>query len=462
MRCILWWLRRDLRLADNLTLHHALHDAAAVVPVFVFDPILIRSERLAAARRQFLLDSLADLDAQLRARGSRLILRAGEPARELAALAREVHADAVYFHFDITPYARHRDARAIRALGAAGIAVRSFHDCYLATPGEVLKKDGSPYTVFSPYRRAFERVVPIPPTCATSARIQIPAAIPSLDLDKWIKARSERYAAGGEKEAMRLLRSFVRRRSGLDKYGANRNDMALDATSHLSPHLHFGTISARELVRTARAMAAKSGQVNIGLWIGELIWREFYAQVLWHFPHAARGAFRRAYADLDWENDDTKFAAWCEGRTGYPVVDAAMRQLNETGWMHNRARMIVASFLTKHLLIDWRWGERYFMQQLIDGDVASNNGGWQWAAGTGTDAQPYFRIFNPVEQGKRHDPRGTYVRRWIPELSDMPVQYIHAPWTAPAGQAAGAKYPPPIVDHASRRAQALALYRRNR
>jgi deoxyribodipyrimidine photo-lyase len=462
MQRILWWLRRDLRLSDNLTLDHAARDAAVVVPVFVFDPVLIRSKKLAPARRQFLLDSLADLDVQLQARGGRLILRAGEPAHELAALAREVQADAVYFHADVTPYARQRDARVMQTLGANGIVARTFHDSYLAAPEEVLKKDGRPYTVFSPYRRAFERTVSIPPARAKPARIQTPAAIPSFDLGKWTTARNERYAQGGAGEAERLLRSFVRRRNGLDKYGEHRNDPALNATSHLSPHLHFGTISVRELVRTARAMEARSGQVNIAMWIGELIWREFYAQVLWHFPHAATGAFRREYADLDWENNDRKFAAWCEGRTGYPIVDAGMRQLNETGSMHNRARMIVASFLTKHLLIDWRWGERYFMQRLADGDVASNNGGWQWAAGTGTDAQPYFRIFNPIEQGKRHDPLGAYVRRWIPELAEVPVQHIHSPWPARAGLAAGADYPPPIVDHASCRAQALAFYRRDR
>jgi deoxyribodipyrimidine photo-lyase len=280
----------------------------------------------------------------------------------------------------------------------------------------------------------------------------------------------------GEAEGLKLAEEFVHR-GGLRRYGLQRNELAGTTTSRLSPHLHFGTVSVRQLVRMARASEAASAKRprqnpipardanGVSAWIGELIWREFYAQVLWHFPNAARGSFRRQYEDIAWENDEEKFAAWCAGRTGYSLVDAAMRELQATGWMHNRARMIVVSFLTKDLLIDWRWGERYFMQHLIDGDVASNNGGWQWVAGTGTDAQPFFRIFNPVEQGKRYDAAGEYVRRWVPELAQVPTRYIHAPWTMPeevaraAGIKVGGEYPAPIVDHAEQRARALALFR---
>jgi deoxyribodipyrimidine photo-lyase len=461
-RRIIWWLRRDLRLADNRSLCQALVDGASVIPVFILDPALLHGGTLAPARRQFLFDSLADLDEQLHARGSRLILRQGDPARELVRLVGETLAEAVYFHADITPYARQRDMRATHALAAIGMRLASFPDAYLAAPDQVRKDNGQPYIVYTPYRRRFDQVVEIPPRDSTRGRLDTPEEIPSLQLADWVPARNGRFARGGEGEAQRLLRAFLRRPNGLSRYAEARNDMALDSTSHLSPHLHFGTISVRELARSARAMQGKSGAHNVNLWIGELVWREFFGQVLWHFPHAARGSFRPAYVDLQWENDEAKFAAWCDGCTGYPIVDAAMRQLNETGWMHNRARMIVASFLTKDLLIDWRWGEHYFMQHLVDGDTASNNGGWQWAAGTGTDAQPFFRIFNPVEQGRRFDPQGAYVRHWIPELARVPARYVHAPWTMPRGITPPIDYPDPVVDHAAQRRRALMLYRRGR
>lgn len=444
-----------------MTLHYALHDAVSVIPVFVLDPGLLNSNKLAPARKQFLFDSLANLDAQLRQRGGRLILRRGDPVRELVALAKQVQADAVYFHRDYTPYARRRDKRVIAALDALGIRVEQFDDNYLAAPEQVLKDDDTPYTVFTPYRKRFEQTVIIPNRFAARGELNTPRSISSLDIPT-IK-RNEQFARGGETEGVKLARAFMRRADGLQAYREMRDLMARDATSHLSPHLHFGTVSVRELVRAAReANAEKQGKT----WIDELVWREFYASVLWHFPYAARGAFKREYDSIRWENDAEKFAAWCEGRTGYPIVDAGMRQLNATGWMHNRARMIVASFLTKDLLIDWRWGEKYFLQHLIDGDMASNNGGWQWAAGTGTDAQPFFRIFNPILQGARFDADGEYVKRWIPELARVPSQYIHTPWTMPvdvarrAGVEIGKHYPKPIVDHTLQRERALAMYGR--
>jgi len=460
MRRVIWWVRRDLRLTDNITLHYALREAASVIPVFVLDPCLLNSDKLAPARKQFLFDSLADLDARLRDRGGRLIVRRGDPARELARLARETQSDAVYFHRDYTPYARARDARVVNALGALGVRVEAFDDNYLAAPEQVLKDDGTPYTVFTRFRLRFEERVIVPNRYATRGDLNTPRDIASLDLPR--VEREHRFARGGETEGLKLARAFLRRADGLRAYRDTRDFPARDATSHLSPHLHFGTVSVRELVRAAReADAGADGKT----WLDELVWREFYAYVLWHFPYAARGAFRRAYATIAWENDAEKFAAWCAGRTGYPIVDAAMRQLNATDWMHNRARMIVASFLTKDLLIDWRWGEKYFLQHLIDGDIASNNGGWQWAAGTGTDAQPFFRIFNPVLQGARFDPDGAYVKRWVPELARVPAKYIHTPWRMPADVARRARveigrdYPAPIVEHAVQRERAVALYR---
>ncbi len=326
MRRVIWWLRRDLRLTDNMTLHHALRDAASVIPVFILDPGLLNSDKLAPARRQFLFDSLVDLDARLRERGGRLILRRGDPARELSKLAKETQADAVYFHRDYTPYARRRDEQVVRCARTHSACASSiFDDNYLAAPEQVLKNDGTPYTVFTRFRNRFEATRQSSPMrFSTRGQLNTPRDISSLDLPTL--KRDERFARGGETEALKLARQFhAAGRWVCKRYRDTRDLMARDATSHLSPHLHFGTVSVRELVRAARdAKAGTHGKT----WIDELVWREFYAQVLWHFPHAARGAFRRPYDSIAWENDAEKFAAWCEGRTGYPIVDAAMRQLN--------------------------------------------------------------------------------------------------------------------------------------
>lgn len=458
---IIWWLRRDLRLADNVALSHALRDSRAAIPVFILDPRLLHGDRLAPARKQFLFDSLADLDASLRERGGRLIVRKGKPEAELPRIVRETGADAVHFHRDYTLYARQRDERVTRELTALGARVEMFDDNYLIAPEQILKDDGTAYTVYTRFRSRFEERIAIPTRYSTRGNFNIPRGISSLDLSRLTRSRNPRFPRGGEREAKKIAREFFKSADGLAHYKDLRDLMALDATSHLSPHLHFGTISARELFRAAReASAGKQAKT----WLDELLWRDFYMQVLWHFPHAARGAFRRAFDEIVWENDANKFAAWCAGRTGYPVVDAAMRQLNATGWMHNRARMIVASFLTKDLLIDWRWGEKFFLQHLVDGDVASNNGGWQWSAGTGTDAQPFFRIFNPVLQGAKFDPRGEYVKRWVLELERVPEKYIHSPWLMPrevalvARTEIGKDYPVPIVDHAVQRERAMRIY----
>lgn len=478
MKRILWWLRRDLRINDNVVLHHALHDGAAVIPVFILDPKLLDSNKLAPARKQFLIQSLAVLDKNLKKRGSYLVVRTGDPARELLKLVRETQADAVYFHADYTPYAIQRDANVVAALDRAGVKYESFNDLYLADPNQVVKDDGSAYTVYSPYRTRFERVVTIPERYSIKRKFDTPPDLASLDLNALLPKSNAAFAQGGETIAHQLAQDFVTRKNGLAQYSESRNDMGADATSHLSPHLHFGTVSVRELVRMARKEisdvprqrkrtggAGRTPGENAKVWIDELVWREFFSQVLYHFPHAARQSFRPEYADLPWETDADLFAAWSQGQTGFPIVDAGMRQLNATGWMHNRSRMIVASFLTKDLLVNWQDGESYFLQHLIDGDMASNNGGWQWAAGTGTDAQPYFRIFNPILQGARFDPAGEYIRRWVPELASVPDPYIHTPWELPADMARrigftlGQTYPKPMVNHAVQRERALALYR---
>jgi deoxyribodipyrimidine photo-lyase len=330
----------------------------------------------------------------------------------------------------------------------------------------VLKADGTPYTVYSPFNRTWQSMPwPGEPRPAPE-RISMPDGIPGMDFASWFTAPLAANFPPGETEALRRLAVFVQDK--IDEYGEHRNRMDLEGTSALSPYLRFGMISARQAVSTARyaVSSAQSNQArrSAEIWLNELIWREFYVHILHHYPHVRRTAFREDFAHIRWENNASAFAAWQTGNTGYPVVDAGMRQLLESGWMHNRARMITASFLVKDLLVDWRWGERHFMQHLLDGDPAANNGGWQWTAGTGTDAAPYFRVFNPSLQGKKFDPHGDYIRRYVPELAKVPGAYIHEPWKMPedvqrqVGCVIGVDYPEPVVDHAAARLRALERY----
>jgi len=330
----------------------------------------------------------------------------------------------------------------------------------------VLKPDGTPYTVFTPFSRAW-KALPIPGTVLAAPGL-LPA-LPQLGSLPIPDVSPGAPFQPGEVEAQRRLQAFV---GGDDpaiyRYGKGRDRLDLVGTSQLSPYLRFGMLSACQAAASALVAieAAPDAQARSGAetWLTELIWREFYQSIQYHFPETERYSFRATLRDIDWDNDETAFAAWRQGQTGYPVVDAGMRQLAQTGWMHNRARMIVASFLVKDLLIDWRWGEHWFMQHLVDADPAANNGGWQWTAGTGTDAAPYFRIFHPVLQGRKHDPEGAYVRQWVPELAQVPGRYIHAPWEMPPevqramGCIIGRDYPAPIVDHAWARERALAVY----
>jgi deoxyribodipyrimidine photo-lyase len=460
------WLRRDLRLADNTTLGAALSRAEQVIPVFVLDPTLL--ERYAGTKRlAFLFAGLRQLDADLRARGSRLIVRRGDPADEIARLVRESGASFVFAEEDYEPYAQERDdAVATRApLERVGSPI-------VRPPGVVLKADGNPYVVLTPFSRKWKSFPPPRPSeqLPPPEQIATPQGIESTTIpDEPILPWSIPFPAG-EAEAQRRLRAFV---SGDDapiyRYANTRDRMDLDGTSQLSPYLRFGMLSARQAVVAAyRAIGqapSQDARHSAESWLDELIWREFYMCILYCFPRVLERSFRERLDGIAWANDERAFEAWCTGRTGYPVVDAAMRQLVGTGWMHNRARMIVASFLVKDLLVDWRRGEAFFMQHLVDGDPAANNGGWQWTAGTGTDAAPYFRIFNPISQGKKHDPNGSYVRRWVPELVGVPNAYIHTPWTMSlmqqreSGCILGVDYPLPIVDHAVMRERTLQAYR---
>jgi len=469
MHTAIWWIRRDLRLTDNQALTAALTRAEQVIPVFVFDLTLLQSRHVGEKRLAFLLSGLRALAADIEARGGRLIVRSGAPAQVLASLCAECGASAVYAERDVSPYAVARDADVTAALPVPlvltdGITIRR--------PDKVLKDDGAPYTVFTPYSRRWRTHAPIVGSdiapaprdlCAEPALASEPLPIhPGLPLTPPFPP--------GEAEAKARLAAFVKGDAApIYTYAKQRDRPELEGTSGLSPYLRFGMIAPR-LAALAAYTAIESApnataRASAETWLNELIWRDFYLAILHHFPYVYRGSFRREYDAIAWGNDEMLYAAWCAGQTGYPFIDAAMRQLAALGWMHNRARMAVASFLVKDLLIDWRWGERWFMQMLLDGDPAANNGGWQWSAGTGTDAAPYFRIFNPVAQGQKFDPTGAYVRRWVPELRTVPDKFIHEPWRMlrsdqlRAGCIIGQDYPAPIVDHAQARERVLAAYK---
>lgn len=457
-----WWIRRDLRLADNVALHEALAHGRQVIPLFVLDDVLLHSDWVAAQRAAFLLEGLRLLDADLRACGSRLIVRSGRPEQVLEQAVQESGATAVFAQEDVSPYAKRRDTAV-----AEKVPLHLLPGLTVHPPDLVLKQDGEPYTVFTPFSKVWKQLRPP----ARADLLPVPEHIPSPEgLASESLPENDQLQVPfvpSEVEAQRRLDAFVC--EGIWGYGNGRNQLDLDGTSKLSPYLRFGMVSARLAVVAAQEViaAAHSAEARKGAetWLNELIWREFYIAILHHFPHVRSGSFRPQYDDIVWRNDHEEFAAWCAGKTGYPVVDAAMRQLAATGWMHNRARMITASFLVKDLLIDWRWGEKWFMQHLVDGDPAANNGGWQWTAGTGTDAAPYFRIFNPTTQGKKFDPDGKFIRHWLPELVNIPDRFIHEPHlmdTAVQQQAnciIGKDYPAPIVDHKAARERTLQAYK---
>ena len=457
----IWWIRRDLRLMDNEALTSAMQTAESVLPVFILDPTLLQSPNTGEKRLAFLWGALQQLDADLRAKGSRLIVRRGQPLAELSQLLRESQAEAVFAEEDFTPYARRRDAQVANALPLRIVGGTAVHH-----PASVLKTDETPYTVFTPFSKVWqERPFPthiLPPP----EKINTPEYICSLPIPDEPKLPATVPFLASEAEAQRRLKAFAE--TGIHAYGEVRNRLDLTGTSQLSPYLHFGLISARQTavaahkaIESAQNAEAKKGATS---WLNELIWREFYISILYHFPHVVWRSFREKYDDIRWCEDEVLFDEWANGRTGFPVVDAAMQQLLQTGWMHNRARMIVASFLVKDLLINWQWGERHFRQHLIDGDLANNNGGWQWTAGVGTDAAPYFRIFNPTLQSKKFDPDGRYIRRWLPQLGNVPDKYIHEPAKMPQalqkeiGCMIGQDYPAPIINHKEARQRTLEAY----
>ena len=470
------WLRRDLRLSDQPALTAACGACSEVIPLFVFDEPLLQSHVFGSACVNFMLGCLQELATSLAGRGIPLQWRRGEPEEEVVQAARECKADAVYWNRDYEPGAIKRDRAVQLRLAQIGVIVRTFKDHMIFEAEEILGSTGQPLQRYSAYRARWwtnwQAVKPpLLPSLVrqrnqragtSSPRIALPTA---EDLGYQTVALSIKP---GEKEAQRRLRWFLD--GPVHSYVKGRNLPAIDGTSKLSPQFRFGTLSVRTAVHAALGRFAAGSRVSrrdVLTWVDELIWREFFQQILSAFPQVASGPFRSKdglprprSAGAEWNR---LYAAWCEGQTGYPLVDAGMRQLNQTGWMHNRVRMVVASFLIKDLRIDWQSGERYFMQRLIDADLAANNGNWQWASSTGTDSMPGYRIFNPMLQSRKFDPDGAYIRQYVPELAAVPTDRIHAPHVmtqeeqALAGCRIGIDYPSPVADHRQAREEYLAL-----
>ncbi len=476
------WLRRDLRLADHAALYHALRQCRQVHCVFIFDDDILAPLPCADRRVEFICQSLSGLDDALRQASGRadtgLIVRRGQPAEQIPDLARQLGAQAVFCNWDDEPDALARDARVRQALAAEGVALHSFKDHMVFARDEVLTQAGAPFSVFTPYKNAWlrqitpfflsaypserdlpERLAPRP----EGERRPVPTAADlGFEAGTLDGLRLPTGCAGAEE----LLADFLPR---LPRYKQARDFPAVKGPSYLSVHLRFGTVSIRRLARLAweQTQSQPHDAEGAATWLSELIWRDFYFQILAHHPHVVHASFKPAYDAIVWDTGpeaDALYAAWCEGRTGYPLVDAAMRQLNTTGYMHNRLRMVAASFLVKDLGIDWRRGEAWFARQLNDFDLAANNGGWQWAASTGCDAQPWFRIFNPVTQSQKFDADARFIERYVPELARLPAALRHAPWQArplelaEAGVVLGTDYPHPVVDHAAARERTLARY----
>jgi deoxyribodipyrimidine photo-lyase len=459
---VIHWFRRDLRVSDNTALFEAAKSAEQVIPVFILEDAFKTGPDVGAARAAFLLNSVDSLRKNLHHLGYPLVIRQGKSTELIPQLARELKAEAVFCNARYEPYAEARDLKIAQELQTVGIPLRVFKDAVVWERKEVLTKTGNPYTVFTPYSKAWKLLpTPAPKPKLSAAKVAFPEiASDPLPLDPQALGfpLGQEICAAGERSAHDRLKQFM---AGSVFHYAERRDFPIQqGTSQLSPHLRCGNIGIRTILAELNRKREGANAVelrNCEIFLNELIWREFYTQILANFPHVSKGAFRPEYDRLEWSDNQQHFQAWCAGRTGYPIVDAAMRCLNATGNMHNRLRMIVAMFLTKDLMINWQQGERYFMQQLVDGDKGANNGGWQWSAGTGTDAAPYFRIFNPVSQGEKFDANGDFVRAWIPELRDLPASVIHQPWEYPLF--AKTKYDQRIIRHEEQREKCLAMFK---
>ncbi|WP_259069999.1 cryptochrome/photolyase family protein [Mucilaginibacter sp. X4EP1] len=425
---VIFWFRRDLRLDDNAGLYHALKSGLPVLPIFIFDKaILNQLEDKDDARVTFIYQTVIAIDKDLQKLGSNLLVLYDTPENAWKKLLSEYNIKAVYTNHDYEPGAKKRDEAIAGLLSKHHISFNTYKDQVIFEKDEIVKDDGKPYTVYTPYNRKwYSKLTPF----------YLKAYPNKKYFDHFLKIESFRIPPlkeiGFEKNSLEF--PAIHYKELIPDYAEKRDFPAIKGTSHIGLHLRFGTVSIRDLARTANTFSQKT-------WLNELIWREFYMMILYHFPQTTDHAFRPEYDSIKWVNDERQFEAWCNGKTGFPLVDAGMRELNATGYMHNRVRMLVASFLSKHLLVDWRWGERYFARKLLDYELASNVGGWQWSAGCGTDAAPYFRIFSPDAQLKKFDPDLKYVKKWVPEYADF------------------GKYPSPIVDHAFARDRCLKVFK---
>ena len=422
----IFWFRRDLRLEDNAALYHALKGEHPVLPLFIFDQNILDKLAVDDARITFIYETIEDLKIVLQKQGSDVLIKYGKPESVWPEILKDYEVAAVYTNHDYEPYARERDDNMAEFLRSEKIEFRTFKDQVILEKGEILKADKTPYTVFTPFFKQWQ---------AKLNDFYLKAYPTKKYFKNFLKIKHLPLPPLKEMgfEVSKLEFPKISYKDKLDSYAKERDFPALPGTTRIGLHLRFGTISIRKVAKDA--IDAKSN-----VWLSELAWREFYMMILWHFPYAAFDSFKKQYDKIKWRNDEKEFKAWCEGNTGYPLVDAGMRQLNEIGWMHNRVRMVTASFLSKHLLIDWRWGEAYFASKLLDYEMASNVGGWQWAAGSGNDAAPYFRVFNPELQTKRFDPKFEYIKKWVPEFDTK-------------------KYAQPIVEHKFARERVLKVFK---
>lgn len=422
MKRVAFWFRRDLRIEDNCALHHAINSGAEIIPVFIFDSNIIDELPKNDSRITFIYQQLTKLNTIFQDMGGGMTVHIGDPVKIWSDLIDKYDLDGLFYNRDYEPYARERDKQVYELFNNKKLEVHSFKDHVIFEPQQVLKDDGSPYTVFTPYKRKwlskFNRPKAYDCDLRKTTIVMLEKDFPKLETI-------------GFEESDQSVPDF--HLDVVEDYAAKRNTPSIDGTSKLGPHLRFGTIGIRTIVQKVMDRS--------DTFLSELIWREFFQQIIFHYPHVVNANFRAKYDGIEWRNNEEEFKKWCEGKTGYPMVDAGMRELNETGFMHNRVRMITAGFLCKHLLIDWRWGEAYFAEKLLDFELAANNGNWQWAAGTGCDAAPYFRVFNPSEQLKKFDKNMAYVKKWIPELLTE-------------------EYPQPMVDHKFARERAIDTYKK--
>ena len=468
---IIFWHRKDLRINDNLGLYNASQKSSKVIGLFCLDPAILKRDDIAPARVKYLLGSLKELKDNYQQKGGDLLVFHQSPQKIIPQLVQTLNVEAVYWNKDVEPFARDRDKTVAEKIQQLGVTVETFWDQLLHAPGDVLSKSkNAPYTVYSPFWRNWAdkpKLDPVPAPIALDGLNEQETAdveglgmisVPQLE-DLGFSWDNELLLPAGEKAAQEKLEYFCHEQ--LVYYNDQRNFPAVDGTSGLSAGIKFGTIAPRTIwqntIRELENCNSDEAEQNIITWQKELAWREFYQHCLYFFPELADGAYREYFKHFPWQNDEKLFQAWCEGKTGYPIIDAAMRQLNETGWMHNRCRMIVASFLTKDLIIDWRWGEKYFMQKLYDGDLASNNGGWQWSASSGMDTQP-LRIFNPASQAQKFDGEAEYIRTWLPEIRHLDTAEL-VTGKIPPLLLQGCDYPLPIVDHKKRQREFKQLYK---